>query len=271
MRGILADLRSQKRSAAPRHGIKVAGVTQGNRQAVVAKLRDGELVMFLPEPENNYDTNAVAIKRMLDGAHLGYLPRTDQHIYTKGQIQFGRISDCGGFTPRRSYSDYDEYSSQEEFLFFARVSFQPSLPHLHVAAVPFHLQPKFRDFMRHFSATVDKFVAERPWVRADARCVFSGATDIPLSVVPIWLEDPKHRSIILEGVGWMATALAEAQEKLLLEPRSAAAEAAFQTANSWTPGETALYRQHQKNLQAKRDGERSPMWTLNLEIMDQYF
>lgn len=78
--------------------------------------------MFLPEPENNYDTNAVAIKRMLDGAHLGYLPRTDQHIYTKGQIQFGRISDCGGFTPRRSYSDYDEYSSQEEFLFFARVS-----------------------------------------------------------------------------------------------------------------------------------------------------
>jgi len=41
VRGILADLRSQKRSAAPRHGIKVAGVTQGNRQAVVAKLRDG--------------------------------------------------------------------------------------------------------------------------------------------------------------------------------------------------------------------------------------
>jgi hypothetical protein len=58
----------------------------------------GELVIFLPEPENLYDVRAVAIKRLKDGAHLGYLLRADQHINTKGQVQFGRICETGAFT-----------------------------------------------------------------------------------------------------------------------------------------------------------------------------
>ena len=63
------------------------------------------------------------------------------------------------------------------------------------------------------------------------RCVFSGATNVPLTAVPIWVEDPRKRSIVLEGVGWLATSLAEAQQKLLQIPRDAAADETFQMAN----------------------------------------
>jgi len=87
-----------------------------------------------------------------------------------------------------------------------QVSFQPSLPHLHVAAVPFHLQPKFRDFMRHFSATVDKFVAERPWVRADARWTtspisFCNRLDPPSPPQPSPLDSLRETSSLREGAG----------------------------------------------------------------------
>ena len=69
----------------------------------------GELVMFLPEPQNPYDSNAVAIVRLRDhGSHLGYLPRVDQHLYVKGQIQFGRISECGSWTLGGTYSQREE-------------------------------------------------------------------------------------------------------------------------------------------------------------------
>lgn len=66
------------------------------------------------------------------------------------------------------------------------------------------------------------------------RCLLTGATTVPLTAVPLWVEDPKNRSIVLEGVGWLATSLAEAQEKLLQTrlPRDAAADEAFQIANS---------------------------------------
>jgi hypothetical protein len=62
--------------------------------------------------------------------------------------------------------------------------------------------------------------------------MLSGATNVPLSAVPMWLEDSKGRSIILEGVGWMASVLVEAQAKLLLEPRDNAAEGIFQIVNA---------------------------------------
>jgi hypothetical protein len=62
--------------------------------------------------------------------------------------------------------------------------------------------------------------------------MLSGATNVPLSAVPMWLEDSKDRSIILEGVGWMASVLVEAQAKLLMEPRDNAAEGIFQIVNA---------------------------------------
>ncbi len=52
---------------------RIAGVTFGNRQALVRNLVEGETLELVREPENVYDSNAVAVRRGKD--HLGYIGR----------------------------------------------------------------------------------------------------------------------------------------------------------------------------------------------------
>jgi single-stranded-DNA-specific exonuclease len=65
---------------------KVAGVTYENRQAILAQLRGNEFVKIVPEPDNAYDPNALAVWVALsetpdapDGSsvtqHVGYIPK----------------------------------------------------------------------------------------------------------------------------------------------------------------------------------------------------
>lgn len=57
--------------------IAVAGVTFEGRQALIAKLTGKELAHVVPEPENQYDPNALAVMVMIDGEpkKVGYIPR----------------------------------------------------------------------------------------------------------------------------------------------------------------------------------------------------
>lgn len=61
--------------------IRVAGVTHEGRQDILAKLQGWDVpVRLVPEPENVWDKNAIAVHVTLrDGtdAHCGYIPRTD--------------------------------------------------------------------------------------------------------------------------------------------------------------------------------------------------
>ena len=57
---------------------KVAGVTYENRQEVIAQLRGNEPCRIVPEPDNKYDKNALAVHVAVapgQVAHVGYLPR----------------------------------------------------------------------------------------------------------------------------------------------------------------------------------------------------
>jgi hypothetical protein len=55
------------------HTTRVAGVTIGNRQQLIADLRGDESVSIVPEPDNPYDSNALAVR--VAGEHIGYVPR----------------------------------------------------------------------------------------------------------------------------------------------------------------------------------------------------
>lgn len=54
---------------------KIVGVTSENRQATIAKLRGKEPCRLVPEPENEYDPNSIAVHiATQDGVkHIGFI------------------------------------------------------------------------------------------------------------------------------------------------------------------------------------------------------
>jgi hypothetical protein len=53
---------------------KIVGVTFEGRQDVLKTIQEGDILELQPEPDNQYDPNAVAVK-MLDGTQAGYIPK----------------------------------------------------------------------------------------------------------------------------------------------------------------------------------------------------
>lgn len=60
---------------------KVAGVTFEGRQEIIGMMHGNEIVMLIPEPENKFDPNAIAVwvafppESGHEKAQIGYLPR----------------------------------------------------------------------------------------------------------------------------------------------------------------------------------------------------
>jgi len=60
---------------------KVAGVTFEGRQDVIEAMHGNEAVQLRPEPQNQYDANAIAVwvafppESGMEAAHIGYLPK----------------------------------------------------------------------------------------------------------------------------------------------------------------------------------------------------
>lgn len=83
---------------------KVAGVTFEGRQDIIAKLSGTEPCRIVPEPENAYDPNALAVQvAILPGEiqHVGYIPRdlaSQIAPHLEGESVMVRISEItGGF------------------------------------------------------------------------------------------------------------------------------------------------------------------------------
>lgn len=54
---------------------KVVGVTFDDRQDVISNIRVGEFLELVPEPENQYDENAIKVVKK-SGEQIGYLSRS---------------------------------------------------------------------------------------------------------------------------------------------------------------------------------------------------
>ncbi len=81
---------------------KIHGVTHGNRQKIVRKLKIGEVLRLTPERDNPADPNAILITRK-NGQQLGYIGR---ELAGDMMRKFGRgrqysciVSDLTGGTP----------------------------------------------------------------------------------------------------------------------------------------------------------------------------
>lgn len=85
---------------------KVAGVTFEGRQAHIAKLCFNDPVRIVPEPENKYDANALAVHIAHEGIvyHVGYVPRdlaAKIAPHLEGEAVMATIKDItGGFETR---------------------------------------------------------------------------------------------------------------------------------------------------------------------------
>ncbi len=82
---------------------KVAGVTFEGRQEHIAKLHMSDPVQIVPEPENPYDPNALAVHVAHGGDvfHVGYIPRflaAEIAPHLEGESVMATIRDItGGF------------------------------------------------------------------------------------------------------------------------------------------------------------------------------
>lgn len=85
---------------------KVSGVTFEGRQAHIAKLRGNEPCRIVPEPENKYDPNALAVHVACEGQvyHVGYVPKelaAQVAPHLEGEALMVKISEItGGFETR---------------------------------------------------------------------------------------------------------------------------------------------------------------------------
>lgn len=81
--------------------LKVAGVTFEGRQRVIAGLKEGQALKFVPDPSNPYDSSAVKIVT-LDGTVIGFVARDrnsqifDNLINNRGEYQVSVSSITGG-------------------------------------------------------------------------------------------------------------------------------------------------------------------------------
>lgn len=83
---------------------KIAGVTFEGRQLVLAAMKVGDPIMCLPEPENPFDENAIAVyvSRLPKSAlQIGYIPREQASIFAPlmdGEAVVGKVHEMtGGF------------------------------------------------------------------------------------------------------------------------------------------------------------------------------
>jgi len=82
---------------------KVRGVTFENRQENIAKLSGNEPIKIVPEPENPYDENALAVHVAYAGEifHIGYVPKENAALlapFLEGEALTGQIwRMTGGF------------------------------------------------------------------------------------------------------------------------------------------------------------------------------
>jgi hypothetical protein len=65
----------------------VAGVSFGDRQAVLLGVNNGDRLDLVPEPDNPHDRNAISV-RTSNGDSVGYVPR-EQAVLLKGRVTEG--------------------------------------------------------------------------------------------------------------------------------------------------------------------------------------
>lgn len=81
--------------------VKVAGVTFEGRQGMIQKLTGREPVKIVPEPDNKYDKNALAVHVAHDGEifHIGYVPRDLAATFAPlldGEDVIGKVFEING-------------------------------------------------------------------------------------------------------------------------------------------------------------------------------
>jgi hypothetical protein len=85
---------------------RVSGVTFEGRQNALAVIRTSDPCRIVPEPENKYDVNALAVHVAHDGKvlHVGYIPRelaAEIAPYLEGESVMVEILEItGGFETR---------------------------------------------------------------------------------------------------------------------------------------------------------------------------
>lgn len=160
---------------------KIVGVTFEGRQKHIAALRKGQGVMLEKEPQNIYDSNAVAV-RTTDGVSLGHIGRHETGEFSHS-ICFGHI-------------EYVGESAQGTW--GASLVCQPKVPPLVPLAIPTNLLEECSSLCHKLDASgSDAWKTHKESIlrSMNNKCVLTGAsTDV---VDARWRVDPATKTVNL--------------------------------------------------------------------------
>lgn len=163
---------------------------------LVASCNRGDPTMFISEPSNPVDQNAIAVC-LLDGGSLGYVPREMTKFFTH-KVTFGRVSSVG---------------PNEKGLYGMFVGVRPTLLHFTVNLLPSSLLP-YRNVLNWLRENERESLVGAALAKAGYRCEITGlnSEDCTLEACERWWCDASHKVARLEGLDVVCTPLAKLRQ-----------------------------------------------------------
>lgn len=244
------EARSELAAQYPHKTFRVVGVSFEGRQNLLAGVRPGDAAMFVREPSNVHDPNAVSVQT-LHGHSMGHIARKETSQFLQ-PVSFGRILSMG---PEHWTGNFG-----------LTVDVQPGLPALTVDALPESLRGQM-SLKSHFPPATWDVLRRAVYSRASHRCEISGGVGPtwPVNVEPLWSVVDATRTVQLCGIAALAPQVAAVKNLERVSGSWTACDEAASTLciiNGWSEEECSTYLNHiDKQCVIRAQG---PAWHLDL-------
>ena len=241
----------------PVEQLRIAGVTFEGRQAAISQLQKGQSAAFTQDPDNIYDSNAVAVTT-LDGVSLGFVPKDRNKPFVHGTC-FGTVQYVG--------------CRGDDGNWGCIVNVQPQVPGVVVLPISENLVNLTR-ISELFLDEENDDVAEQ-WKKVRAQilkrsedpdgvegplCSVSGAPTV--AVAERWEVQTGKKVLKLRGFATEAPEITRIAH--MLENRELLLDE-LQTMNNWALSDLDVYMKHILQLAEQEEG-----WTLDLGVLKTY-
>lgn len=244
------EARSELAARYPHKTFRVVGVSFEGRQDLLAGVRTGDAVMFVKEPSNVHDPNAVSVQT-LHGHSMGHIAQKETSQFLQ-PVSFGRVLSIG---PEHWTGNFG-----------LTVDVQPGLPALTVDAPPESLRGQM-SLKSHFPPATWDILRRAVYSRASHRCEISGGVGPtwPVNVEPLWSVVDATRTVQLCGIAALAPQVAAVKNLERVSGSWTACDEAASTLciiNGWSEEECSTYLNHIDTQCVIR--AQGPAWHLDL-------
>lgn len=231
----------------PLESFKTVGVSFEGRQQLVGQLKPDQAVMMVKQPDNIYDSNAIAVQT-LSGQELGYVPKEHTNRFLH-DITFGQVYSSG---------------KNAKGLWGVTVAVRPALPPLTVEAFPANLAAHINMSCNLAEEEWDA-IRQATYKKANYKCEVSGGvgTECPVECHAMWRFNESSQTLQLRG--FMAlhpeVHIAKHLERQQEDKQQQRAIWMLQAMNEWTLAEAEEYLKSARETAHQRSSQE---WKLDL-------